>query len=145
MAGNLKSLIVALGQDPEILSEYIADPNAVITKFELSDEEANALLAGNEDIIRGLIDENELQFEMMKLILHPPKTRLLDFMIELGENAELLQSYISDPEKALDDFGLDEDEQAALLSGDEDRIREILSVQKNDFSIAKLILHPPEG
>lgn len=145
MSSNLKSLIVALGEDPTVLSQYILDPSAVIIKFELSDQEAEALISGDEGVIRGLIGEDKFRFGLMKLILHPPKNRLLDFIVELGENSELLQSYISDPVKTMDDFGLDEIEKAALLSGDEHSIREILDVQKNDFSIKKLILHPPEN
>ncbi|EYF08900.1 hypothetical protein [Chondromyces apiculatus] len=53
---------------------------------------------------------------------HP---KLVDFFLSLGDN-DRLKKFQADPDAAMDEAGLSDEEKSLVLSGDEDRIRKLI-------------------
>lgn len=56
-------------------------------------------------------------------------SKLLEFMIKLGEDAELRARYVKSPKTTMKDFGLTDEESVMMLDGDIGAIREALGVE----------------
>jgi hypothetical protein len=54
------------------------------------------------------------------------RSRLLDFLVQIPESAELQAKLESDPESTMQSFGLSASERKALMSGDIEKIRRVM-------------------
>ncbi len=52
-------------------------------------------------------------------------SKLIEFLTELGEDAELLKKFQDSPEQTMKDYGLSDEEIKAVMDQDEDRVREL--------------------
>ena len=55
-------------------------------------------------------------------------SKLLDYLNHLDQNADARDAHFKDSESAAKDFGLTDDEHAALISGDKEKIASIIGV-----------------
>lgn len=58
---NLIDLIESIGRDADLKEEYEKDPDAVMTRFDLNDEEQKALRDGDLDAISRLTGLTNIQ------------------------------------------------------------------------------------
>jgi len=52
-------------------------------------------------------------------------SKLIDFLTDLGQDAELLKDFQESPEQTMKDYGLNDDEIKAVMDRDEDKVREL--------------------
>jgi hypothetical protein len=57
---------------------------------------------------------------------------VLDYLTRLHEDTDLQSRYWADPEGELERAGLDDEQRAAILSGDPQQIREIISQETGE-------------
>jgi hypothetical protein len=60
-------------------------------------------------------------------------SKLLDYLNHLDQNADARAAHVSDPAKAMSDFGLNEDEQKALASGDKSVVAKASGIDEGEL------------
>ncbi|BDY05456.1 hypothetical protein [Ferrimonas sp. YFM] len=65
-------------------------------------------------------------------------SKLLDYINELDSNADLLDAHKKDPESTMKTYGLSDEEIAAVMSGDSDKIR-ALSGANSDQDLVNVV------
>ena len=58
-------------------------------------------------------------------------SKLLDYLNVLDKDAVAREAHINDPEAAMSAYGLSDDEQAALLSGDKKSVADLLGISSD--------------
>jgi len=60
-------------------------------------------------------------------------SKLLDYLNHLDQNADARAAHVSDPVKAMTDFGLSQSEQKALASGDKSAVAQASGIDEQDL------------
>lgn len=58
---RLRELLVDLGKDAAVHDAYLADPKAVMAKYDLTDEEVKAMLAKDLEAVKRLSGMDQLE------------------------------------------------------------------------------------
>ena len=73
MSENFKDYLVALSDDPNLLSRYKSDPVSTLKDARISKEEKFALRSGDLSKIKAELPEQELPPRVMEMIAGLPK------------------------------------------------------------------------
>jgi len=68
-------------------------------------------------------------------------SKLLDYLNHLDKNADARDAHAADPAGSMTNFGLSQDEQDALMSGDKQRVADACGVAVQDMPV----IHVPQG
>ncbi|MFV7770927.1 hypothetical protein [Shewanella marisflavi] len=71
-------------------------------------------------------------------------SKLSDFFQILGSDAALLEAYKADPEGVMQDYGLSDEEIAAVMSGDKEQI-DSLSGDSSDTQAYLIVTNPDDS
>ncbi|MCL1040789.1 hypothetical protein ACNPKB_10865 [Shewanella marisflavi] len=71
-------------------------------------------------------------------------SKLSDFFQKLGSDAALLEAYKADPEGVMQDYGLSDEEIAAVMSGDKEQI-DSLSGDSSDTQAYLIVTNPDDS
>ncbi|MET3108360.1 hypothetical protein AAKU67_002796 [Oxalobacteraceae bacterium GrIS 2.11] len=59
--------------------------------------------------------------------------KLLDYLNHLDQDADARDAYIQNPQQAMRNFGLSDDEIQAMLSGDKTRVANLLGIKTEEL------------
>ncbi|ASJ97442.1 hypothetical protein [Shewanella marisflavi] len=71
-------------------------------------------------------------------------SKLSDFFQKLGSDAALLEAYKADPEGVMQNYGLSDEEIAAVMSGDKEQI-DSLSGDSSDTQAYLIVTNPDDS
>ena len=63
---------------------------------------------------------------------------LLDYLNHLDQNADALDTHTQNPQQAMANFGLSDEEQQAFLSGDKTQVAQVLGISADELSTIEI-------